>query len=54
MATSGEEAVIQMLAVLKILKHGKFKRSELEKMQYLFQDMADKTQNMLDKGKEMA
>jgi predicted glycosyltransferase len=50
--TSGKEAVTKMLAVLKVLKQGKFKRSELEKMQKLFQDLADKTQEMLDKGKE--
>lgn len=52
--TSGKEAVTKILAVLKVLEHGKFKRSELERMQKLFQDIADKTQEMLDKGREIA
>lgn len=52
--TSGKEAVTKILAVLKVLEHGRFERSELERMQKLFQDIADKTQEMLDKRKEIA
>lgn len=54
MTTSGKEAVTKILAVLEVLKHGKSKRFDLEKMQELFQVMADKTQKMLDEGKETA